>query len=63
MRGKLTLGIKRMAEEKRFPDKVDEFWADKTVYKIKDDYEIPEDVVKSDIDHQASLFRGNIDGI
>ena len=66
MREKLTLGIKRAADEKRFPDKVAEFWTDKAAYKIKDDYEIreePEDVVKSDIDFQASLFRGNIDGI
>ena len=66
MREKLTLGIKRAADEKRFPDKVAEFWTDKAAYKIKDDYEIreeSEDVVKSDIDFQASLFRGNIDGI
>ena len=48
-------------EKKRFSDKMEEFWKGKTVYKIKKDYVIPDDVVRSDIDRQAKLFRGNID--
>ena len=46
-----------------FSDKMEEFWKGKTVYKIKKDYVIPEDVVRSDIDRQAKLFRGNIDDL
>ena len=42
-------------EKKRFSDKMEEFWKGKTVYKIKKDYVIPEDVVRSDIDRQAKL--------
>ena len=42
---------------------MEEFWKGKTVYKIKKDYVIPEDVVRSDIDRQAKLFRGNIDDL
>ena len=48
-------------EKKRFSDKMEEFWKGKRVYKIKDDYEIPEDIVRSDVDRQAKLFRGDID--
>ena len=50
-------------EKKRFSDKMEEFWKGKTVYKIKKDYVVPEDVVRSDIDRQAKLFRGNIDDL
>ena len=50
-------------EKKRFSDKMEEFWKGKTIYKIKKDYVIPEDVVRSDIDRQAKLFRGNIDDL
>ena len=50
-------------EKKRFSDKMEEFWKGKTVYKIKKDYVIPDDVVRSDIDRQAKLFRGNIDDL
>ena len=50
-------------EKKRFSDKMEEFWKGKTVYKIKKDYVIPEDVVRSDIYRQAKLFRGNIDDL
>ena len=42
---------------------MEEFWKGKTVYKIKKDYVIPEDVVRSDVDRQAKLFRGNIDDL
>ena len=42
---------------------MEEFWKGKTVYKITEDYEIPEDVVRSDIDRQAKTFRGNIDDL
>ena len=50
-------------EKKRFSDKMEEFWEGKTVYKIKKDYVIPDDVVRSDTDRQAKLFRGNIDDL
>ena len=50
-------------EKKRFSDKMEEFWKGKTVYKIKKDYVIPEDVVRSDVDRQAKLFRGNMDDL
>ena len=50
-------------EKKRFSDKTEEFWKGKTVYKIKKDYVIPEDVVRSDIDRHAKLFRGNIEDL
>ena len=50
-------------EKKRFSDKMEEFWKGKTIYKIKKDYVIPDDVVRSDIDRQAKLFRGNIDDL
>ena len=49
-------------EKKRSSDKMDEFWKGKTIYKIKDDYEIPEDVVRSDIG-RSKPFRGNIDDL
>ena len=70
MREKLTLSTRRVArrfstrkwctEKKKLSDKMDEFSKGKTVYKIKDGHEIPEDAVRSDIDRQAKLFRGNI---
>ena len=44
---------------KRFADKMEEFWKGKTIYKIKKDYVIPEDVIKSDLD-RAKPSRGNI---
>ena len=50
-------------EKKRFSDKMEEFCKGKTIYKIKEDYVIPEDVVRSDTDRQAKLFRGNVDGL
>ena len=50
-------------EKKSFSDKMEEFWKGKTVYKIKKDYVCREDVVRSDIDRQAKLFRGNIDDL
>ena len=50
-------------EKKRFSDKMEEFWKGKTVYKIKEDYVIPDAVVRSDIDCEAKLFRGNIDDL
>ena len=42
---------------------MEEFWKGKTVYKIKKDYAIPGDVVRSDIYHQAKLFRGKTDDL
>ena len=32
------------AEKKRFSEKMEELWKGKTIYKIKDDYVIPDDV-------------------
>ena len=46
-------------ERKRFSDQREEFWKGKTIYKIKKDYVIPDDVVRSDLD-RAEPFRGNI---
>ena len=50
-------------EKKRLSDKMEEVWKGKTIYKIKKDYVIPDDVVKSDIDRQSRLFRGNVDDL
>ena len=49
-------------EKKRFSEQSEEFWKGKTIYKIKEDYVIPDDIVRSDID-RARLFRGNIDDL
>ena len=50
-------------ERKRFSDKMDEFWKGKTIYKIKEDYVIPEGLQKSDIDRTNRISRGNIDDL
>ena len=47
-------------DRKRFSEQIEEFWKGKTIYKIKEDYVIPHDIVRSDID-RAKPFRGNID--
>ena len=49
-------------EKKRFSEQSDEHWKGKTIYKIKEDYVIPDDVIKSDLD-RAKPFRGNIDDL
>ena len=49
-------------ERKRFSEQSEEFWKGKTIYKIKEDYVIPDDIVRSDID-RAKPFRGNIDDL
>ena len=49
-------------EKKRFSEQSEEFWKGKTIYKIKEDYAIPDDIVRSDID-RAKPFRGNIDDL
>ena len=46
-----------------FSDKMEEFWKGKTIYKIKDDYEIPHGLQKSDIDRTNKISRGNIDDL
>ena len=51
------------AEKKRFSEKMGELWKGKTIYKIKDDYVIPDDVQKSDIDRLARVSRGNVDDL
>ena len=49
-------------EKKKFSDnKMDEIWKGKTVYKIKKDYKIPDSIVRSDIERQQKLSRGDID--
>ena len=48
------------SERKRFSEQSEEFWKGKIIYKIKEDYVIPENVIKSDLD-RAKPFRGNID--
>ena len=50
-------------KRKRFSDKMEEFWKGKTIYKIKDDYEIPHGLQKSDIDRTNRISRGNIDDL
>eukprot|EP00435_Cladocopium_sp_Y103_P073754 s194_g45.t1 len=47
------------AEKKRLSDNLDGYWKGKTIYKIKDGYEIPDDVVKTDIERNAKKLRGN----
>ena len=49
-------------EKKRFSEQSEEYWKGKAIYKIKDDYEIPENVIRSDLD-RAKPFRGNIDDL
>ena len=49
-------------EKKRFSEQSEESWKGKTIYKIKEDYVIPDDVIKSDLD-RAKPFRGNIDDL
>ena len=46
-------------ERKRLSDQSEEFWKGKTINKIKKDYVIPDDVVRSDLD-RAKPLRGNI---
>ena len=48
------------SERKKPADKMEELWKGKTIYNIKEDYVIPENVSKSDLD-RAQPFRGNID--
>ena len=49
-------------ERKKSADKMEEHWKGKTIYKIKEDYVIPENVIKSDLD-RSKPFRGNIDDL
>ena len=49
-------------EKKKFSDnKMEELWKGKTVYKIKKDYKIPDNISRSDIERQQKLSRGDID--
>ena len=48
------------SERKRFSEQSEEFRKGKTIYKIKEDYVIPENVIKSDLD-RAKPCKGNID--
>ena len=50
------------SEGKRFSEQSEEFWKGKTIYKIEEDYVIPENVIKSDLD-RAKPFKGNIDDL
>ena len=49
-------------ERKKSADKMEEHWKGKTICEIKEDYVIPEDVIKSDLD-RSKPFRGNIDDL
>ena len=49
-------------ERKRFSDQSEDFWKGKTIDKIKEDYVIPDDIVRSDLD-RAKPYRGNIDDL
>ena len=49
-------------EKKRFSEQSEEYWKGKTIYKIKEDYVIPDDVIRSDLD-RAKPFCGNIDDL
>ena len=51
-----------LAEKKRFSEQSEEYWKGKTIYKIKEDYMIPENVIKSDLE-RAKPFSGNIDDL
>ena len=42
---------------------MDELWQGKTIYKIKDDYVIPEGIQQSDVDRLTRVSRGNIDDL
>ena len=44
-------------EKKRFSDKMEEFWEGKTIYKITNDYVIPEGVAESDLDRIQRLSK------
>ena len=48
------------SERKKSADEMEELWKGKTIYKIKEDYVIPENVIKCDLDG-AKQFGGNID--
>eukprot|EP00435_Cladocopium_sp_Y103_P068835 s702_g32.t1 len=50
-------------EKNRFSDNLDGHWKGKSVYKIKPNYEIPDDVVKTDIERNAKRVRGSLDEI
>ena len=50
------------SESKRFSEQSEEVWKGKAIYKIKEDYVIPENVIKRDLD-RAKPFRGNIDDL
>ena len=43
--------------------RMDELWKGQTIYKIKDDYVMPEGIQKSDIDRLTRVSRGNLDDL
>ena len=53
----------RAEKKKKFSEKMEELWKGKTIYKIKDDYVIPDDVQKSDTDRLTRVSRGNADDL
>ena len=50
-------------DKKNTMKRMDELWKGKTIYKIKDDYVIPEGIQKSDIDRLTRVSRGNLDDL
>ena len=50
-------------DKKNMMKRMDELWKGKTIYKIKDDYVIPEGVQKSDIDRLTRVSKGNLDDL
>ena len=50
-------------DKKNMMKRMDELWKGKAIYKIKDDYVIPEGIQKSDVDRLTRVFRGNLDDL
>ena len=50
-------------DKKNMMRRMDELWKGKTIYKIKDDYEIPEELQKSYIHRLSRVPKGKIDDL
>ena len=50
-------------DKKNMMKRMDEPWKGKTIYKMKDDYAIPEGIQKSDVDRLTRVPRGNLDDL
>ena len=58
--GRKVLYKEDRRDKKNTMKRMDELWKGKTIYKIKDDYVIPEGIQKSDIDRSTRVPRGNL---